>query len=105
MHETESRLIHRLEKIREEVKAANPNDQDAWKIIFSELDKVILDIPEQMANLIRLPNLCLEATQAICYKKIEDSLTLLKALSETVKASQDYLRRNSEDDSPILVTV
>jgi len=96
MTKKDEKIIKILSKIGEDIDSLSMNDTDEWKNIHSVLEKVKKDLPKNKSEVAEILNLCLSGLKIISEKTTKDFLSLVSEISESLIASENYIKDKKE---------
>ncbi|MCP4367534.1 MAG: chemotaxis protein CheA [Deltaproteobacteria bacterium] len=99
MTKKDERIIQILSKIGEDIDSLSINDTDEWKNIYSVLDKVKKDLPKNKSEVAEILDLCLSGLKIISEKTTKDFLALVSEISESLIASENYIKDKKKGKS------
>jgi len=101
MTKKDEKIIQILSRIGEDIDSLSINDTDEWKNIHAVLEKVKKDLPKNKSEVIDNLNLCLSGLKAISKKTTNDFLSLVSEISESLIASEKYIK-DKKEGKPLL---
>ncbi len=96
MTKKDEKIIQILSKIGEDIDSFSINDTAEWKNILVELEKVKKGLPKNKSEVTSILNLCLSGLEAISEKTTGDFLSLVSKISESLIASEKYIKDKKE---------
>ncbi len=101
MTKKDEKIIQILSRIGEDIDSLSINDTNEWKNIYAVLEKVKKDLPKNKSEVTDNLNLCLRGLKAISEKTTNDFLSLVSEMSESLIASEKYIK-DKKEGKPLL---
>jgi len=101
MTKKDEKIIQILSRIGEDIDSLSINDTDEWKNIYAELEKVKKNLPKNKSDVTDNLSLCLRGLIAIAEKTTNDFLTLVSEISESLIASEKFIK-DKKEGKPLL---
>lgn len=96
MTKKDEKIIQILNKIGEDIDSLSISDTDEWENIHAILEKVKKDLPKNKSEVADVLTLCLSGLRAISEKTTNDFLSLVSEISESLIASEKYIKDKKE---------
>ena len=96
MDSKRQKCVQALAKIGQAIDSANLSDRKAWEAIGIELKALVQEFPKNLSVPLRTLRLCTQAVQILAEKTKVFSFAFIEALSEALKAIENYLLDKSD---------
>lgn len=96
MTKKDEKIIQILNKIGEDIDSLSISETDEWENIHAILEKVKKDLPKNKSEVADVLTLCLSGLRAISEKTTNDFLSLVSEISESLIASEKYIKDKKE---------
>jgi two-component system chemotaxis sensor kinase CheA len=92
MTKKDEKIIRILSKVGEDIDSLSINDTDDWNSIYQVLEKIKQDLPKNKSDVTQILKLCLSGLKSISEKTTDDFLSLVSEISESLIASEQYIK-------------